>query len=121
MMRYLYMVIALCIIGIIAILIHKFSGKRQIMLGEAKRGRVWPENIVRAFEYWLYCDTENKSTSHLLDSISEIMDIPRVHALDWMMSQSQNYIDYVDSIHPNLDPSIIDQSRVPERNKRIHN
>lgn len=107
----MYMIIILCIIGAIVILYQAFSGKHMIMLGEAKRGRVWPENIVRAFEYWLYCDTENKSTSHLLDSISEIMDIPRAHALDWVIAKSQNYIDYVEAIHPNIDPSIIDQSR----------
>jgi len=112
-MRFLYMIITFCIIGIIVILWHKFSGKRQIMLGEAKRGRVWPEHIVRAYEYWLYCDSNNKSTQHLLASVVEITGIDRSEGLAWLEKHTDNYIYYVETVHPNVDPRVIDQSRRP--------
>jgi len=111
------MTLVLLLIGIIVVVYQTFSGKRQIMLGEAKRGRVWPENVVRTFEYWLYCDTKNLSSDHLIQSISEIMDLDRDDAFRWMVNNSDNYVYYVDTIHPNIDPAIIDQSRTPNTSR----
>ena len=87
------------------------------MLGEAKRGRTWPEHVVRAFEYWLYCDVKEKNTAHLVRNLMTLLDLTRDETCKWIEDNSDNYQYYVQAVHPYANGDVISPNNDMSFNK----
>ena len=78
----------------------KPSRRKLFTFGEAGRGKVWPQHIVLAFETWLECDIEDRSTEYLLQRLADALECETYEAAEFMMEHDEEYNEYVKRIHP---------------------